>query len=75
MQVTYRPSCRGVLAGICSCKTIKLIDNEPRLCIAKSFRFPGHAFHEKGSQRQIGVGPLVSSQEERALLVPLINRG
>ena len=36
---------------------------------------PGHALHEKGLQRQIGVGPLVGSQEERALLVPLKNRG
>ena len=30
--------------------------------------------HEKGLQRQKGVGPLVGSQERRALLVPLINR-
>ena len=30
--------------------------------------------HEKGLQRQIGVGPLVSSQKQRALLVPVINR-
>ena len=37
-------------------------------------RFPGHALHEKGLQRQKSVGPLVSSQEERALLVPVINR-
>ena len=29
---------------------------------------------KKGLQRQKGVVPLVSSQEERALLVPLINR-
>ena len=36
---------------------------------------PGHALHEKGLQRQIGVGTLVSSQERRALAVPLINRG
>ena len=36
--------------------------------------FPEHALHEKGSQIQKGVGPLVSSQEERALLVSLINR-
>ena len=36
--------------------------------------FPRHALHEKGSQRQKGVGPLVSSQERRALLAPLINR-
>ena len=35
----------------------------------------GHALHEKGSQRQIGVGTLVSSQERRALADPLINRG
>ena len=31
--------------------------------------------HEKGLQRQKSVGPLVSSQEERALPVPVINRG
>ena len=36
---------------------------------------PGHALHEKGLQRQKGVGPLVSSQEHRALLVLRINRG
>ena len=36
--------------------------------------FPGHALHEKGLQRQMGVGTLVSSQEERALLVLVINR-
>ena len=35
----------------------------------------GHALHEKGLQRQIGFGTLVvSSQEKRALLAPLINR-
>ena len=38
------------------------------------FYIPGHALHEKGLQRQKSVGPLVSSQEERALLVPVINR-
>ena len=37
------------------------------------YHFPGHALHEKGLQRQ-GVVALVSSQEQRALLVPLINR-
>ena len=36
---------------------------------------PGHALHEKGLQRQIAVGTLVNSQQRRALLVPLINRG
>ena len=30
--------------------------------------------HEKGLQRQIGVGTLVSSQGRRALAVPLVNR-
>ena len=37
--------------------------------------FPGHALHEKCSHTQRGFGPLVSSQDERALLVPRINRG
>ena len=36
---------------------------------------PGHALHEKGLQRQIADGTLVSSKERRALLVPRINRG
>ena len=36
--------------------------------------FPGHALHEKGLRRQIGVGTLVSSQERRTFLVLLINR-
>ena len=34
----------------------------------------GHALHEKGLQRQKDVVPLVGSQEERALLVMLLNR-
>ena len=34
---------------------------------------PGHALHEKGLQRQIGVGTQVSSQERRAAVVPQIN--
>ena len=38
------------------------------------FKFPGHALHDKGLQRQKGVVPLVGSQEQRALLVPVINR-
>ena len=37
-------------------------------------KFPGHALHEKGLQRQIGVVTLVSSQERRALAVPRMNR-
>ena len=36
---------------------------------------PGHALHEKGSQRQEGVGTLASSQERRVAVVPRINRG
>ena len=39
-----------------------------------NFVIPGHALHEKGLQRQIGVGTLVSSQEQIGLLVALINR-
>ena len=35
---------------------------------------PEHALHEKGLQRQIGDGTLVSSQERRALAVLLMNR-
>ena len=35
---------------------------------------PGYALHEKGLQGQKGVVPLVGSQEQRALLVPVINR-
>ena len=35
---------------------------------------PGHALHEKGLQRRKSNVPLVGSQEQRALLVPLINR-
>ena len=37
-------------------------------------RFPGYALHEKGLQTHIGVSTLVSSQEQRALLVPRLNR-
>ena len=37
--------------------------------------FPEHALHEKGLLGQNGDGPLVSSQERRALAVSLISRG
>ena len=37
-------------------------------------RFPGHALHEKGLQRQKCVGSLVRSQEQIALFVLSINR-
>ena len=36
---------------------------------------PRHALHEKSLQRQLADSTLVSSQEEKAFLVPLINRG
>ena len=54
--------------------------NKPSTVIFCSFcfnhldYFPGHALHEKGLQRQIGDGTLVSSQERRAAVVPRINR-
>ena len=35
---------------------------------------PRHALHEKSSQRQKSVGPLVSSLERRALLLLMTNR-
>ena len=35
---------------------------------------PGHALHKKGLQRQMGIGTLLSSQGERALVVLVINR-
>ena len=35
---------------------------------------PGHSSHENDFERQISVGTLVSSQERRALFVPLMNR-
>ena len=37
-------------------------------------QIPGYASHDKGLQRQIGDSPLVSSQEQRALAVPQVNR-
>ena len=41
---------------------------------SKYNEIPGRALHEKGLQQQKGVGPLVSGQEQRALLVLVINR-
>ena len=58
---------RCVLSVVCSVKFVEIVAD---LCI-----IPGHALHEKSLQKQNGVGPLVSSQEERALLVPVINPG
>ena len=39
-----------------------------------SLLVPGHALREKSLQKIIGAGTLLSSQERRALAVPLINR-
>ena len=36
---------------------------------------PGHALHKKRLQKQKGFGSLFSSQEEKAFLVLVINRG
>ena len=37
-------------------------------------RVPEHALHERGLERLIGIGISASSEEQRALLVPVINR-
>ena len=42
--------------------------------VPPSVQIPGNALHEKVLQRQKSVGPLVNSQDEGALLVPVINR-
>ena len=41
---------------------------------ASTLIFPGHALHEKGLQRQIGVEVLVCNQGRRSVVVPRINR-
>ena len=41
-------------------------------CVVEYVMVPRYALHEKDLIRQKGFGPLVSSQEERALLVPLV---
>ena len=40
----------------------------------ESSEIPGHALLEKGLRGQMGVGTLVSSQGQRAAVVPQINR-
>ena len=45
----------------------------PRNVVSISWS-PGHTLHERGLPKQIGVGPLVSSQERRTAVVPRINR-
>ena len=46
-----------------------------RVLKKKHIDFPDMPCMKKGLQKQKGDGPLVSSKEEIALLVPLINRG
>ena len=48
--------------------------NQPTTTSLSWFIISGHALHEKGIQRQVGVGTLVNSQQRKALAVPLINR-
>ena len=69
-QDDKRSSCwllTSVPTPICLCKPFFS-------CKACPGNFPGHALHEKGLQRQMGVGPLVSSQERKALMAPVVNR-
>ena len=58
----YVPNLNLYLAGISA------LEFMPSRTIA------GYALCEKGLQRQIGDGPLVSSQERRAAVVPRVNR-
>ena len=51
-----------------------MLNNAYTKIYALSAIIPRHALHEKGLQRQIGVGTLVCSQEWRAAVVPRINR-
>ena len=44
------------------------------MCECMYVRITRHALHEKGIQGQLGVGILVSNQERRALVVPLVKR-
>ena len=77
LDSTVRTESDGVVAGkIIRDSMVKLwrILVRVKTNWARMKKIPGHAVHEKGLQRQIGVGTLVSSQKERALLVPVINR-
>ena len=56
------------------CENQKRQESKNVLGCLEQFNIPGNALHEKGLQRQISVGTLLSSQERRALFVPLINR-
>ena len=56
-----------------SCQPLILFPHSVYITFCLFVLLLGHALHEKGVQRQKGDSPLVSSQKERALLVPLIN--
>ena len=70
------PACQNLNISIL-CKS----DGEVMLSLDESrsrswvsgFCIPGQALHEKGLQRQEGVGPVLSSQEQRAALAPRMN--
>ena len=49
--------------------------NEPLVNRGLCSSIPEHILHEKGLQRQLGVGTLVSNQERRAAVVRRTNRG
>ena len=63
-----------VFDGMRSCST-QPRHTAVRLDETRPWYVNGHALHEMGLQRQKDVGPLVSSQEQRGLLVPRLNRG
>ena len=73
-RARFHHSCAGFIATSTIYVSNKTRSINDCSVVWKSYVFPGHALHEKGLQKQKGVGPLVSSQEQRALLVPRINR-
>ena len=66
-RANRRPACAGS-SGFWNRRVI------PSYALHEKRFLPGYALHEKGLQRQIGDGPLVSSQERRAAVVLRINR-
>ena len=67
-NISRRPVLRGFATPSCP------VAHRPNPSRLSYVRFPRHALHEKGLHKQIGVGALASSQEQRTLLVPVINR-
>ena len=59
---------------ISPCATWRVVCHaELRIFLRAERHVPGHALHQKGLQKQIAVGTLVSSQQRRALAVPRLN--